>query len=83
MEAGALPIWTDLYEDPDLIASNPAMPAMAEQLEYAHNRPMLTWYNEFSHNLQVEIQNALTQNKTPQQALDDAQKTLSDIAKQY
>lgn len=50
---------------------------------YAYNRPSLVWYNEFSDALQVEVQNALTQSKTPQQALDDAQAKALEIQKKY
>jgi multiple sugar transport system substrate-binding protein len=35
-------------------------------------RPIVPQYNEVSQDLQVEIQRALTGNKTPKQALDDA-----------
>lgn len=83
IEAGALPIWEELYTDAELIEQHPALEAMLEQVGYAHNRPSLVWYNEFSDVLQVEIQNALTQNKTPQQALDDAQAKALEIQKKY
>ena len=53
---------------------------MSSQLPTAYNRPMIVWYNQFSQILQVEIQNALTQNKKPQAALDDAQKQLMAVA---
>jgi hypothetical protein len=33
---------------------------------------MLPWYSEYSAALQLELQNALTAKKKPQQALDDA-----------
>ena len=83
LEAGTLPIWSEQYNDPELVAQHPALPDMLAQLDYAYSRPALTWYNEFSNNLQVEIQNALTRNKTAEQALNDAQKTLTDLAKNY
>lgn len=83
IEAGALPIWEELYTDAELIEQHPALEAMLEQVGYAYNRPSLVWYNEFSDVLQVEIQNALTQNKTPQQALDDAQAKALEVQKKY
>jgi multiple sugar transport system substrate-binding protein len=83
VEAGALPIWNDLYTDPELVANHPALPDMLAQVATAYNRPALVWYNEFSDNLQVELQNALTGKKPPEQALNDAQKTLEGIAKNY
>ena len=80
---GALPIWEELYSDPELIEQHPALKEMLEQVGYAYNRPSLVWYNEFSDALQVEVQNALTQSKTPQQALDDAQAKALEIQKKY
>lgn len=83
IDAGALPIWNDLYTDAELIEQHPALEAMLGQVGYAYNRPSLVWYNEFSSALQVELQNALTQAKTPQQALDDAQAQALHIQQQY
>lgn len=83
IEAGALPIWEDLYTDKELIEQHPALEDMLEQVGYGQNRPSLVWYNEFSDALQVEIQNALTQSKTPQQALDDAQAKALEIQAKY
>jgi multiple sugar transport system substrate-binding protein len=83
LEAGTLPIWNEQYNDPELVAQHPALPDMLAQLSYAYTRPRLVWYNEFSSNLQVELQNALTRAKTPEQALGDAQKTLEALAKTY
>lgn len=77
--AGALPIWTSLYEDKELRAKHPALADMSAQLKTAYNRPMVVWYNEFSQVLQVEVQNALAGKKTPQQALSDAQKHIAEM----
>ena len=76
--AGALPIWTALYEDKELRAKHPALADMSAQLKTAYNRPMIVWYNEFSQILQAEVQNALAGKKTPQQALADAQKHIAE-----
>lgn len=82
IESGALPIWISLYNDKELQEKHPALSDMAAQLTTAYNRPSIVWYNEFSAVLQVEIQNALTQKKTPKAALDDAQKKLLEISAQ-
>lgn len=81
--AGALPIWKSLYEDKELQEQHPALKEMSAQLDTAYNRPSIVWYNEFSNALQVEIQNALNKSKTPQQALDDAQKKIDEIMNNY
>ncbi len=81
--SGALPIWNSLFKDPELKQKHPALEDMGNQLSTAYNRPSIVWYNEFSNVLQVEIQNALTKKKAPKQALDDAQKQLEKLNKQY
>lgn len=80
---GALPIWQSLYTDPEVQKKHPALAEMSSQLKYAVSRPRLTWYSEFSRVLQLEVHNALTQNKSPKQALDDAQKEIERLAKKY
>lgn len=82
ISSGALPIWTSLYDDKELKEKHPALSDMAAQLTTAYNRPSIVWYNEFSTALQVEIQNALTQKKSPKDALDYAQKKLLEISAQ-
>ncbi|HPD88381.1 MAG TPA: extracellular solute-binding protein [Oscillospiraceae bacterium] len=83
IEGGSLPIWADLYQDEELLAQHPAAAEMVEQSTMAYNRPSFVYYNEFSTVLQVEIQNALTQAKTPEQALADAQTQVEQIAATY
>jgi multiple sugar transport system substrate-binding protein len=41
-------------------------------------RPVVTQYNSVSHTLQVQIQQALTGDKSPKQALDDAAKAVAE-----
>lgn len=79
--AHVTPLWTSLYSDPELLAAQPVLLDMfAKQWPYAHVRPKVPYYLEMSQALQVAIQEALTGAKTPQQALDDAVKTASDLA---
>lgn len=72
LEAGALPIWKDLYSDADLQANYGALTDMAKQLESVISRPSLDGYNEFSKALQIDIQAALTGKESAKAALDDA-----------
>jgi multiple sugar transport system substrate-binding protein len=72
LKAGALPIWKDLYKDADLIKNQGAFPEMGAQLEYTISRPSLEAYNDFSKELQLRLQEALTGKKTPKEALDIA-----------
>jgi multiple sugar transport system substrate-binding protein len=76
----SLPIWKSSYEDPQVVQTNPEVVAAAKvQLNDMILRPQVPSYNEASAALQLEIQNALTGAKTPQQALNDAANTWSGL----
>ncbi len=81
--AHVTPLWTSLYSDPELLAAQPVLLDMfAKQWPYAHVRPKVPYYLEMSQALQVALQEALTGAKTPQQALDEAVATATDLAAQ-
>jgi multiple sugar transport system substrate-binding protein len=65
--------WKSSYTKTDLAASNPEVFAAAGvAYDSMILRPTVANYNSVSQILQVEIQNALLGQKTPQQAMDDA-----------
>ncbi len=66
-----MPIWTEMYSAPEVLEAYPYFEAMGPQFQYAHFRPVLPWYSEWSLQAQVEVQAALTGAKSPPQALDD------------
>jgi multiple sugar transport system substrate-binding protein len=69
----SLPIWKNSYEEEEVVEALPqVVPVAKEQLNDMILRPIVPQYNEVSQDLQVEIQRALTGDKTPKQALDDA-----------
>lgn len=70
----SLPIWQSSYDDSAVVdmAGADVIAAAKIQLNNMILRPQVPSYNEASAALQVEIQNALTGAKSPQQALDDA-----------
>ncbi len=77
--AEMLPIWKADFEGDNLeklkaaTPTNPVtVPAFLAQFPYANERPTVPYYNEASAALQLAIQEALTDVKSPQQALDDA-----------
>jgi multiple sugar transport system substrate-binding protein len=78
-----VPGWMSLYKDKDILKAVPGIDTMLEQGKYAINRPRVPWYNEFSTMFQVELQNALTLRKTPQQALNDAAQKARAIKAKY
>jgi multiple sugar transport system substrate-binding protein len=69
----SLPIWKSSYDEPEVVNTLPEVVTVAKtQLNDMILRPQVPSYNEASAALQLEIQSALTGNKTPKQALDDA-----------
>jgi multiple sugar transport system substrate-binding protein len=76
----SLPIWTASYDEQAVIDALPAVVPVAKiQLNDMILRPQVPSYNEASAALQLEIQNALTGAKSPQQALDDAAKVWTGL----
>ena len=74
-----LPIWSSSYTGDSLqklLGISPAnqvtVPMFKEQFQYANVRPTIPYYMEGSKALQLALQQALSKQKTPQQALDDA-----------
>lgn len=81
--AHVTPLWTSLYSDPELLAAQPVVLDMfGKQWPYAHVRPKVPYYLEMSQALQVALQEALTGAKSPQQALDEAVATATELAAQ-
>ena len=77
----ALPIWKSLYDDKDVVASNPEVVKVAkDQYTYLVNRPVVPFYSEFSTDLQVRIQEVLQGKKTSDQALKEVQAKALELA---
>ena len=75
----SLPIWKSSYDQKEVVQALPqVVPVAKEQLNDMILRPVVPQYNEVSHTLQVEIQQALTGDKSPKQALDDAAKAVAE-----
>ena len=61
--------------------SNPiTVNAFRAQIVYAHVRPKVPFYPEFSKALQLALQEALTKQKSPAQALNDAAAKWNELA---
>lgn len=72
VEAG-LPNWSSSYSDEELVATNPEIFEVAEAAyDDSILRPAVPNYSSVSQIIQVELQNALLGNKSPQDALDAA-----------
>jgi multiple sugar transport system substrate-binding protein len=86
--AHLLPIWQTSYEGENLTklqgytpANATTVPMFNEQFPFAHVRPKVPYYPEASKTLQLALQEALTKQKTPEQALNDAAAKWVDLAK--
>lgn len=86
----ALPIWTSLFSDPELQEMQPEVAreqnfieVSQEQYKYIRNRPIVPFYSETSEIVAREVQAALSGNKTPEQALADAEQAVLDARALY
>jgi multiple sugar transport system substrate-binding protein len=80
------PVWETAYEGDNLEsltsmteAAPVIIPMLAEQFPYAHVRPTVPYYLEGSKELQLAMQLALTGQMTPQEALDQAAETWTEL----
>lgn len=78
-EIGVLPIWVDLYTDPELTAKYPFWADFQAQLKTARGLSKLTWYGDFVDISTAEVHKALAGEQTAQQALDNTAKGLSQF----
>ncbi len=69
-EIGLLPIWVNLYTEPELAALYPFWVGFSAQLNTARGLSTLTWYGDFVDVAIAEVHKALTGGQTAQQALD-------------
>ena len=86
--AHLLPIWQSSFEGENLTklqgytpANATTVPMFNAQFPFAHVRPKVPYYPEASKALQLALQEALTKQKTPEQALNDAAAKWVDLAK--
>jgi multiple sugar transport system substrate-binding protein len=86
--AHLLPVWKTSFEGDSLTklegytpANATTVPMFNQQFQYAHVRPKVSYYPEASKALQLALQEALTKQKTPEQALNDAAAKWVELAK--
>ena len=75
LEFSYLPVREDLYTD-EYFEQAPNLETFAEVLQQTSARPSTPQYSTFSEIVYTECNKALVQNKSPQKALDDAQKQI-------
>ena len=78
-EIGLLPVWVDLYTDPDLTALYPEWAEFSAQLETARGLSTVTWYGDFVDIATSELHKALTGGQSAQEALDATAEGLAEF----
>ena len=78
-EIGLLPIWVDLYTDPELTKLYPFWADFSAQLKTARGLSTITWYGDFVDVSTSEIHKALTGEQSAQEALDAMAKELAEF----
>ena len=80
---GALPVYTDLFADADLLASYPYWEQFGTQSENAKGLPDLLWFDEFSNVVQIESINIITGGESVEDGLASMQSQCEEIMKNY
>jgi len=69
-QIGAIPIYVDLYNDPDLLTKYPYWKEYGAQLATAQGLMKVTWLDQWGQVEMVEVQKCLAGQQTPQQAVE-------------
>ncbi len=78
-EIGILPIWVDLFSDPELTSVYPFWADFQAQLSTAKGLTKVTWYSDFVDISNAELHKALAGEQTAQEALDNTASQLSQF----
>jgi multiple sugar transport system substrate-binding protein len=83
IDRGQYPVLQSLYTDPEVKKADETntIDKIMAQFQYGQNRPNGPGYVEWADILSTEIFNALSGSKTPQVAMDDAQKKINEAIK--
>lgn len=76
-----IPARHSLYEDEEILEFMPFLEEMYPAIVNSYPRPKSPYYAEISNVLQVETQNAFVGNKTPAEAVADAEEKIKQIAR--
>ncbi|MTF40145.1 ABC transporter substrate-binding protein [Cyanobacterium aponinum AL20118] len=79
LKTGYLPININAQNSPEyqqFVQANPVIKVFLEQMKYAKSRPIIAQYPSLSENLGRAIESVLLGEKTPENALQEAQKRL-------
>ncbi len=76
---GHLPVFAELYSDPELLAARPWLAQALPVVQSARPRPITPRYSEVSEALRVNVHAVLGGSKTPEQAIGDLSTRLGGI----
>ena len=79
-QIGLIPIWTDLYTDPDLVKLYPYWADFSRQMGSAQGLSVLTWYNNFVDVIITESQKMLSGKADVRTSLNEMADLLKDYA---
>ena len=78
---GALPIWTDNFNDPQLLTQYPYWQQFGQQAQHARGFADIEWFDQFSNVLQIESQKILLGNISVDKGLEEMNTQLLAIPK--
>jgi multiple sugar transport system substrate-binding protein len=78
-DSGFPPVWTSLYSDPAMDKLFPYLPVVKQAILAAQPRPSLVDYDQASLAISSAVYQALTNKKSPQEALTELQQQLTQI----
>jgi multiple sugar transport system substrate-binding protein len=81
VDSGFPPVWTSLYSDPAMVNKFPDLPVVKQAILTAQPRPSIVDYDQASLAISSAVYQALTNKKTPQQALTELDGQLTQIIK--
>jgi multiple sugar transport system substrate-binding protein len=81
LKAGLPPSRASVFEDKDVLAKYPWYPAILDALENGVARPRTLYWAEIENTMGALVQEALIGQKTPEQALNEANAKLAEILK--
>ena len=83
IKLGALPVWTDLLGDPELLEVYPYWENFGSQIDKATGLPSVLWYDEFVEVLTVESQRILLGEVSVEEGLASMQAQCEALEAEY
>ena len=79
LKGNRVPPYLPVLNDPEVVAKYPEYQEMYKMTQYIKSRPKSPFYTQMSDIMQAELQNAILQKKTVEQAFNDADEQIKAI----